>query len=281
VAWMTLTITNASSIDEDNVVHSSNRHDVLCCENYSEVNLFTENKLPLEVPKDAHMVDVLVLACCALFQKSGTIQVLPWVRLAQGANDIDMDKQVQEYIPTGMNFRLVSHSDEAIKSSIIRMILSYQSRWEQKARAAGFASVAQQQQVLRAAASIRQRAAAAEQEKLETIMLKIENMEDGAKTDLIMSREAFVVDALVLACSALSDNILNLTLNFGENALTSNVRLKELGICSEAVLRLVKHTDDEINQTMIQAMLSQHELRQIEKEDKVQNKANGCVCILM
>merc|ERR1711959_444275 len=106
VAWMTLTITNASSIDEDNVVHSSNRHDVLCCENYSEVNLFTENKLSLEVPKDAHMVDVLVLACCALFQKSDTIQVLPWVRLAQGANDIDMDKQVQEYIPTGMNFRL-------------------------------------------------------------------------------------------------------------------------------------------------------------------------------
>merc|ERR1712093_261262 len=264
VAWMTLTITNASSIDEDNVVHSSNRHDVLCCENYSEVNLFTENKLPLEVPKDAHMVDVLVLACCALFQKSDTIQVLPWVRLAQGANDIDMGKQVQEYIPTGMNFRLVSHSDEAIKSSIIRMILSYQSRWEQKARAAGFASVAQQQQVLRAAASIRQRAAAAEQENLETIMLKIENMEDGAKTDLIMSPEAFVVDALVLACSALSDNILNLTLNFGENAFTSNVRLKELGICSEAVLRLVKHTDDEINQTMIQAMLSQHELRQIE-----------------
>merc|ERR1711959_572067 len=179
---------------------------------YSEVNLFTENKLPLEVPKDAHMVDVLVLACCALFQKSGTIQALPWVRLAQGANDIDMDKQVQEYIPTGMNFRLVSHSDEAIKNSIIRMILSYKSRWEQKARASGFASVAQQQQVLRAAASIRQRGTTVEHQNLEYITLKIENAEDGAKADVTMPPEAFMVDALVLACCAFSDNILNLTL---------------------------------------------------------------------
>merc|ERR1712146_159592 len=116
-------------------------------------------------------------------------------------------------------------------------------------------------------------------------------MGDGAKTDLIISPEAFVVDALVLACSALSDinYILNFNLNFAENALTSNVQLKELGICSETVLRLVKHTDDEIKQTMIQAMLSQHELRQ-EKEqdellqiekDELQNKTNGCVCILM
>merc|ERR1711998_368985 len=130
----------------------------------------------------------------------------------------------------GMSFRLVSHIDEEIRNTIIGMTLSYQSRWEQKARAAGFANVAQQQQVLRTAASIRQRVATAEHQNLETITLKIENTEDGAKTDLTMSAEAFVVDALVLACCALSDNILNWTLNFAGNALTSNVQLKELGI---------------------------------------------------
>merc|ERR1711998_692503 len=192
----------------------------------------------------------------------------------------------------GMSFRLVSHIDEEIKNTIIGMILSYQSRWEQKARAAGFASVAQQQQVLRAAASIRQRVTTVEHQNLEYITLKIENAEDGAKADVTMSPEAFMVDALVLACCALSDSILNLTLSFAENALTSNVQLKDLGICSEAVLKLVKHTDDEINHTVIQAMLSQHEvpkieeeeedgMPKIEKEEGKAQKANGCVCVLM